>query len=99
MSKKLHQENPEPGLKAVAIAMFLCFLGICLVFAWTWYYYQNTVSSETAVKEITRPPQALVHLRRYEDKILSELKWIDQAKGIIHLPIDLAKKKVLKAYD
>lgn len=44
----------------------------------------------------TTPVTDMVQMRRNEDKILNHYGWVDREKGVVHIPIETAKRLVIQ---
>lgn len=44
----------------------------------------------------TTPVTDMVEMRRQEDRILHNYGWVDKEKGLVHIPIEIAKTLVLQ---
>jgi hypothetical protein len=95
-----HEEtdvNPwAVGKFAIALTL-VCLLSLALLFGLFRYFLsEEGGKAEEAIKLPaqprleTTPAQDLKAIRAAEDQVLNSYGWVDQQKGVVHVPIDRA---------
>jgi len=65
----------------------------CLIFvALVWYMRKYTTPAPLGAERAAERAKALGELRAAEADALNNVGWVDQAKGVVRLPIEEAKK-------
>ena len=89
--------NPEPvrdrTMVAYATGILGCFL---IVAALVWAMRHYTQPAPLGEDRVAARKKALSELRAVEAEELSTYGWLDQAKGVVRLPIAEAKKMTLR---
>ena len=85
------------GLAYLGILVFLAVAAFVMIAAFP--RAVSDVSRALAVEPPqprlqTNPPQDLARFRADEDKQLNSYYWVDKQKGLVHIPIDEAMKRV-----
>ena len=78
-------------LSYIAAAIF-----VIASFVFIFYFYQTTRSNEQAKKEWYGSYVPLEQLHLYESEQLHTYQWIDQAKGIVKVPINVAMTALIQ---
>jgi hypothetical protein len=95
----INHDQSEPNAVAALITIivvFVCLLGVSFG---SYFYFNTSLTQELNVKEDTSVPRLLKSQRLYEDDYLYSLKWENKKDRIIHIPIELAMKNVIKRYN
>jgi hypothetical protein len=88
------------GFVYIGIFVFLVIIPFVL-----WAAYPNSVT-DVSRKLLVKPPspelqvdpqQDLKSFRLHEDQRLNTYYWVDKAKGIVHIPIEQAMKKLAQS--
>ena len=96
-----HEDWPIGAVGLVYLGTFVLLVIAPLVLMWV---YSSTLS-DVSRKLLAQPPapqlqvdpaQDLANFRAAEDKRLNTYYWVDKAKGIVHIPIEQAMKRVAK---
>ena len=85
----------------------ICQISLCLAFLYRSSYicycffcfYQTTRSNEQAKKEWYEAYVPLEQLHLYESEQLHTYQWIDQAKGIVKVAIDIVMVELVKEHE
>jgi hypothetical protein len=83
------------SLALYAIAVIGSFL---IVIALVWAMYRYTHPAPITQNRIAERKKALAEIRSAEAESLNHYGWVDQAKGIVRLPIDRAMELMLQEY-
>ncbi len=87
------QSTPDRTTWAYVIGILGCFL---IVAALVWAMRHYTQPPPLGEDRIAVRKKALAELRQAEADGLNNYGWVDQAKGVVRLPIAEAKKLVLR---
>ncbi len=91
-------DRSEPNAKIVAIAVLISAISLVVIFQLSYLFYRGFLTSELNRKENIGVSLELRQQRLNDLDILTSLKWIDQSKGQVKIPIDLAMKRVQANY-
>ena len=61
-------------------------------------YFQSTIATSRDRAEAADVPGNLALQRQYEASELNSLEWISRPNGVVKLPIEYAKKAVIRDY-
>ena len=88
--------NRNCAAKVVSGAAILCAFLIVAVLVWAMRHY--TQPEPLNANRAAERAKALAELRAAEADALKNPGWIDPAKGIVRLPVDVAMKMVLETW-
>ena len=89
--------NPEPVRDRTTVAYATGILGCFLIVAaLVWAMRHYTQPAPLGEDRVAARKKALSELRAVEAEELSTYGWLDQAKGVVRLPIAEAKKMTLR---
>ena len=109
---RVRQDNPNTSYERedwpirtvglIYLGTFVFLVIAPLVLMWTY----PTAVSDVSRKLVVQPPspelqvnpqQDLANFRAQENKLLNTYYWVDKHKGIVHIPIDQAMKKLARS--
>jgi uncharacterized protein affecting Mg2+/Co2+ transport len=95
----INHDQSNPNSKAIVWSMIITVISLVLT-VWAGKIIYNSMSSnELNSKEVTGGGFiSQQELKAYEDDQLHSLKWIDQSKGKVQIPIQTAMQLTLKKY-
>ena len=80
----------------IYFAYLLSTLFIAFSFIFVFYFYESTRSNEQQRKEWYGNYFALQQANLYASEQLGTYQWIDQNKGLVKVPIDVAISELIK---
>jgi hypothetical protein len=97
-------EKSDWRLRPIGLALLFIFAVLAaspFILMWAFPHSVSDVSRKLTIRPPgpglqVNPPQDLAHFRAHEEKLLNTYYWIDKDKGIVHIPIDEAMKKVVR---
>lgn len=95
-SHEIHHDTNMPDQSMIWLSYFAASLFVIGSFVFIFYFYQTTRSNEQAKKEWYGSYVPLEQLHLYESEQLHTYQWIDQAKGIVKVPIDIAMTALIQ---
>ena len=91
-------DQTEPDVFASSASIVITGFLLVAVVLGSYVFYKSTVSDELARKQDTPKPQVRVQLENYETQQLNNLTWLNKSKGEVKVPIDVAKRLIIKDY-
>jgi hypothetical protein len=89
--------NPPPGRERTGLAYLIGILGSFLIIAaLVWAMQRYTQTPPLGEDRIAVRKKALADLRAAEASELDSYGWVDQAKGVVRLPISEAMQLTLR---
>ncbi len=89
----------QPARERTGLAYLLGILGACLIVAaLVWAMQHYTQPPPLGQDRVAQRKKALAELRAAEASELSSYGWVDQAKGVVRLPIAEAMKMALREW-
>lgn len=89
--------NHQPAPERTGLAYLIGILGsLLIVAALVWAMQRYTQPPPLGEDRIALRKKALADLRAAEDSELESYGWVDQAKGVVRLPINEAMKLALR---
>ncbi len=98
-SGEIHHDLQQPDHIRLTVAILASAVIIFLSVWGCYLFYVGTLSDEVRLKESGPAPMAIRELRVTETAELTRLQWVDQAKGQVKIPIDMAMDAVVKKYN
>ena len=86
--------EPNAPLTALVGIVFAIVLFVLVVLLQAFFYRQE--QEENVRKVVAVAPQELSQLRAQQQELLHSYKVVDQQKGVVAIPIDLAMKLVVQ---
>ncbi len=91
--------NPQPPRERTSIAYVLAILGAFLIVAaLVWAMQRYTQPPPRGQERVALRKKALAELRATEAAELGSYGWVDQAKGVVRLPIADAMRLALREW-
>lgn len=89
--------NDQLARPRTGIAYFFAILGsFLIVAALVWAMQRYTQPPQLGQERVAARKKALAELRAAEASELTSYGWVDQAKGVVRLPVEDAMKLVLR---
>ena len=89
--------NPQPARERTGLAFFIGILGSFLIIAaLVWAMQRYTQAPPLGEDRVAVRKKALADLRAAEASELDSYGWVDQAKGVVRLPITEAMQLTLR---
>jgi hypothetical protein len=91
--------TPQPAPERTSLAYLLAILGaLLIVAALVWVMHSYTQPPPLGQDRVAVRKKALAELRAVEASELGSYGWVDQAKGVVRLPIQDAMKLTLREW-
>jgi len=97
-SHEINHDTNMPNQSMIWLSYTAASLFVIASFIFVFYFYQTTRSNEQAKKEWYGSYVPLEQLRLYESEQLHTYQWVDQAKGLVKVPIDIAMVELVKEH-
>jgi len=97
-SSAIDYDRSEPNSKVLGWSVIISGLFLTVTIASALFYYRTTLTTELNRKENVGVSLELRQQRLADAEVLSSLKWADQQKGLVKVPIELAMKRVETLY-
>lgn len=95
----INHDQSEPHAKGIFLSMIITSVVLFVVIYTGVLLYKGMSSTEVNSKEENSGSFATIQdLHVYEEEQLNTLKWIDQPKGKVQVPISVAMAITLKKY-
>ena len=98
----VNKDHPEPNITKIAgilMVGFVIVLFLVVTGVGSYFFFKGVVSAEINRKEITGMSRELAALRIKEAENLNTYGWINKDKGIVQVPIEVAKGIIIKNYN
>jgi len=93
-------DKTEEDSKAVFYSVLITSILLAVVIVGSYYYFKASLSAENNRKQLEASrSRSLVKLEKSYQKNLNSLTWINQSKGQVRIPIDMAMNNVVKDYN
>ncbi len=91
--------NAQPARQRTGLAYLIGILGaLLIVAALVWAMQHYTQPPPLGAERVAQRKKALAEMRAAEANDLGSYGWVDQAKGVVRLPIDEAMKLTLREW-
>ena len=91
--------TPEPGKERTGLAYVIAVLGaLLIVAALVWAMQRYTQPPPLGEDRVAARKKALAELRAAEASELENYGWVDEAKGVVRLPIAVAMQLTLREW-
>jgi hypothetical protein len=97
-SSDIDYDRSEPDAKIIGLVVGLSAIFLLVVFLLSYLFYGGLLTAELNRKENVGVSLDLRQQRLKDLDVLTSLKWIDEPKGQVKIPIDLAMKNVQANY-
>ncbi len=97
-SSAIDYDRSEPNSKVLGWSVLISGIFLAVTISSALIYYRTTLTVELNRKENVGVSLELRQQRLADAEVLSSLKWADQQKGLVKIPIELAMKRVETAY-
>jgi len=89
------RESGEPNTSLTALVGIVFAILLFVVVVLLQAYFYRAEQQETVRKVVAVAPEQLSQLRAQQQELLHSYKLVDQGKGVVAIPIDLAMKLVV----
>jgi len=90
------REGGEPNAPLTALVGIVFAIGLFVVVVLLQAFFYRAEQEENVRKVVAVAPQELSQLRAQQQELLHSYKVVDQQKGVVAIPIDLAMKLVVQ---
>jgi len=90
------RESGEPNAPLTALVGIVFAIGLFVVVVLLQAFFYRAEQEENVRKVVAVAPQELLQLRAQQQELLHSYKVVDQQKGVVAIPIDLAMKLVVQ---
>lgn len=94
-AQSAHGEISGPALLAWLLALFVGVFGAIIVLV---FYFERSQQRQVAVRTEIDMGQSVLQQRAAEEGELNSFGWIDQAAGVVRIPIDQAMTETVRFY-
>jgi len=86
--------DPNPSLTALVGVLGALVLFALVILLQAFFYWAE--KGEVARKNAAQAPAELARLRATQQEILGSYRWVDQAKGVVAIPIERAMTLIVE---
>ncbi|MEK9657896.1 MAG: hypothetical protein VW378_05955 [bacterium] len=90
------ESNPDNVKITLLLAVMLIFMVVIVL--WSIFFFKGMTTEILNQKQLTPKVDERQSLELYEESRLSSYSWVDQAKGIVQIPIREAVLQVIDDY-
>jgi hypothetical protein len=92
-------ESDKPNNLAIVIATVVTIVAIVVMVVAVKEYFGFAAQDEIAAKQLSPENTVKRAVKAREQAALSSYQWVDQEKGVVRIPVDEARKLVVRDWD
>jgi hypothetical protein len=92
-------ESDKPNNAAIVVATVVTVVAIVVMVVAVKEYFAFAAQDEIAAKQLSPENTVKRAVKAREQAALSTYQWVDESKGIVRIPVDEARKLVVRDWD
>jgi hypothetical protein len=92
-------ESDKPNNIAILVATVLTIVAVVVMVVAVKEYFGFATQDEISAKQLAPENTVKRGVKAREQAALSKYQWVDEGKGVVRIPVDVAQKLVVRDWD